>query len=168
MVAASTQAYERAVRMQAAATDACDADRGPQAMKDLDGPGVFARQCIMARRLAERGVRFIQLYHGAGQPWDSHDEIEKNHKRLAGECDQGIAALLTDLKQRDMLKDTLVICSGEFGRTPTVELSTPGPTNAGLKTGRDHHHPALPPWTARRAGKDRPPPDGAPRARYLQ
>ena len=85
-----------------------------------------ARQLLIARRLLERGVRYVQLWHGEGQPWDSHDDIEIQHRRLARQCDQGIAALLTDLKQRGMLDDTLVIWGGEFGRTPTVELPTPG------------------------------------------
>ena len=101
----------------------------------------------MARRLAERGVRFIQLYHGAGQPWDSHDDIAVQHRNLAHECDQGIGALLTDLKQRGMLDDTLVIWGGEFGRTPTVELPTPG-ANAGHANGRDHNHYGFTYWMA--------------------
>jgi len=72
---------------------------------------------LITRRLIERGVRFVQVWHGQGQPWDSHEEIEKNHRRLAGECDQAIGALLKDLKQRGMLDETLVIWGGEFGRT---------------------------------------------------
>jgi uncharacterized protein (DUF1501 family) len=93
---------------------------------------------MMARRLLERGVRFVQVWHGAGQPWDSHDDIKSNHGRLARECDQPIAALVMDLKQRGMLDDTLVICSGEFGRTPTVELPDLG-ANSGMLNGRDHN-----------------------------
>ncbi|MCA9168481.1 MAG: DUF1501 domain-containing protein, partial [Planctomycetales bacterium] len=92
---------------------------------------------LIARRLVERGVRFVQLWHGAGQPWDNHDNIEANHRRLARECSQGIGALLSDLKQRGMLESTLVIIGGEFGRTPTVELDGSG-TKA--KFGRDHNH----------------------------
>jgi len=103
---------------------------------------------MYTRRMIEKGVRFIQVWHGEGQPWDSHSEIEKNHRKLAGECDQGIAALLADLKQRDMLKDTLVICSGEFGRTPTTEIPTPGSNNAGVKNGRDHNHHGFTLWMA--------------------
>src|SRR5215217_5371380 len=110
-------------------------------------PGSQARQFLIARRLLEKGVRFVQLWHGDGQPWDNHDDLEVNHRRLAGECDQGIAALLTDLKQRGMLQDTLVICSGEFGRTPTVELPTPG-SNAGKVNGRDHNHYGFTLWMA--------------------
>ena len=141
------QSFELAYRMQSDATDAFDVDREPQSIKDLYGPGVYARQCLIARRLAERGVRFIQLYHGGGQPWDNHDDIEVNHKRLAGECDQAIGALLTDLKQRGMLDETLIIWGGEFGRTPTVELPTPG-SNAGKQNGRDHNHYGFTMWMA--------------------
>src|ERR1700726_2476414 len=102
---------------------------------------------MIARRLLERGVRFVQVWHGAGQPWDSHDDIRSNHGRLARECDQPIGALLKDLKQRGMLQDTLVIWGGEFGRTPTVELPTPG-ANAGRINGRDHNHHGFSMWLA--------------------
>ena len=111
-IEARIQSFELAYRMQSEATDAFDVDKEPQAIKDLYGPGVYARQCLIARRLAERGVRFIQLYHGAGQPWDSHDDLEVQHRSLAHECDQGIAALLTDLKQRGMLDETRHWSSG--------------------------------------------------------
>ncbi|MGV3616527.1 MAG: DUF1501 domain-containing protein [Fimbriimonas sp.] len=144
---ARIQSFELAYRMQTEATDAFDVSKESQATRDLYGPGNFARQCLMARRLAERGVRFIQLYHGAGQPWDSHDDIEIAHRNLAREADQGIGALLTDLKQRGMLDDTLVIWGGEFGRTPTVELPTPG-ANAGKMNGRDHNHYGFTYWMA--------------------
>ena len=139
--------FELAYRMQSEATDAFDTDKEPQNIKDLYGPGVFAHQCLIARRLAERGVRFIQLYHGAGQPWDSHDDIATAHRNLAQESDQGIAALLTDLKQRGMLDETLVVWGGEFGRTPVVELPTPG-SNAGKRNGRDHNHYGFTMWMA--------------------
>ena len=141
------QSFELAYRMQSEATDAFDTSLESQATRDLYGPGVFARQCLVARRLAEKGVRFIQLYHGAGQPWDSHDDLELNHGRLAKECDQAIGALLTDLKQRGMLDETLVIWGGEFGRTPVVELPTPG-SNAGKINGRDHNHWGFSMWMA--------------------
>jgi hypothetical protein len=141
------QSFELAFRMQSEASDAFDVDKEPQAIRDLYGPGVFARQCLIARRLAERGVRFIQLYHGAGQPWDNHDDIEVGHRNLARESDQGIGALLTDLKQRGMLDDTLVIWGGEFGRTPVVELPTPG-ANAGKQNGRDHNNHGFTMWMA--------------------
>jgi hypothetical protein len=144
---ARVQSFELAYRMQTEATDAFDTSKESQATRDMYGPGSFARSCLMARRLAERGVRFIQLYHGAGQPWDSHDDIGIQHRNLGREADQGIGALLTDLKQRGMLDDTLVIWGGEFGRTPTVELPTPG-ANAGKMNGRDHNHYGFTYWMA--------------------
>jgi hypothetical protein len=144
---ARIQSFELAYRMQTEATDAFDVNRESQATREMYGKGSFARQCLIARRLAERGVRFIQLYHGAGQPWDSHDDIEVSHRNLARESDQAIGALLTDLKQRGMLDDTLVIWGGEFGRTPTVELPTPG-ANAGKMNGRDHNHYGFTYWMA--------------------
>ncbi|HZN11658.1 MAG TPA: DUF1501 domain-containing protein, partial [Blastocatellia bacterium] len=100
-----------------------------------------------ARRLVERGVRFVQVWHGEGQPWDNHDDIEANLRRLARECDQPVAALLRDLKQRGLLDSTLVICGGEFGRTPTVELPDNG-ANAGKLNGRDHNPYGFSVWLA--------------------
>lgn len=144
---ARIQSFELAYRMQTEATDAFDIEKESVQTREMYGPGTFARQCLMARRLAERGVRFIQLYHGAGQPWDSHDDIAIQHRNLAHECDQAIGALLTDLKQRGMLEETLVIWGGEFGRTPTVELPTPG-SNAGKMNGRDHNHYGFTYWMA--------------------
>jgi hypothetical protein len=144
---ARIQSFELAYRMQAEAEDAFDVRREPQYIRDMYGPGVQARQLLIARRLLEKGVRFIQVWHGAGQPWDNHDDIEVNHRRLARECDQAIGALLRDLKQRGMLDDTLVIWGGEFGRTPTVELPTPG-ANAGRVNGRDHNHYGFTTWLA--------------------
>ena len=144
---ARVQSFELAYRMQMEAADVFDVSREPQNIRDLYGPGVQARQLLIARRLLERGVRFVQVWHGAGQPWDNHDDIEVNHRSLARQCDQGISALLTDLKQRGMLEDTLVIWGGEFGRTPTVELPTPG-ANAGKINGRDHNHYGFTMWLA--------------------
>ena len=139
------QSFELAYRMQSDATDAFDVNRESQKTRDMYGPGDFARQCLIARRLAERGVRFIQLYHGAGQPWDNHDDIEVGHRNLANQSDKPIAALITDLKQRGMLDETLIIWGGEFGRTPVVELPTPG-SNAGKMNGRDHNHYGFSMW----------------------
>ncbi|MCA9047610.1 MAG: DUF1501 domain-containing protein [Planctomycetaceae bacterium] len=141
------QSFELAFRMQTEAADAFDVTREPRHIQDMYGDGVNARQILVARRLIERGVRFVQLWHGAGQPWDNHDDIEVNHRRLAGQCDQAIGALLKDLKQRGMLEDTLVLCTGEFGRTPTVELPKKG-SNAGKINGRDHNHWGFTAWLA--------------------
>ena len=144
---ARIQSFELAYRMQLAATDAFDISREPESIREMYGSTVQSRQLLVARRLIERGVRFVQVWHGQGQPWDSHDDLEVQHRRLAEECDQGIGALLIDLKQRGLLEETLVICSGEFGRTPTVELPTPG-ANAGKINGRDHNHYGFSLWMA--------------------
>ena len=146
-VEARIQSFELAYRMQMDATDAFDVTREPESIRRLYGEGTQARQLLIARRLLERGVRFVQVWHGAGQPWDNHDDIEVNHRNLAKSCDQAIGALLKDLKQRGMLHDTLVIWGGEFGRTPTVELPTPG-SNAGKINGRDHNHYGFSMWMA--------------------
>jgi hypothetical protein len=141
---ARIQSYELAFRMQHAAREAFDLADEPQYLQDLYGPGVHGRQTLIARRLLERGVRYVQLWHGAGQPWDNHDKIEENHRRLAMQIDQPIAALLTDLKQRGLLDETLVLWGGEFGRTPTVELGGDGDP----KFGRDHNHYGFSVWMA--------------------
>jgi hypothetical protein len=144
---ARIQSFELAYGMQMDATDAFDIDKEPAHIRELYGSGTQARQMLIARRLLERGVRFVQVWHGAGQPWDNHDDLEENHRKLARECDQPIGALLTDLKQRGMLEETLVIWGGEFGRTPTVELPAPG-ANAGKINGRDHNHYGFTMWLA--------------------
>lgn len=144
---ARLQSFELAYRMQMEATDAFDISRESPDTLEMYGSSVQARQILIARRLLERGVRYIQLWHGAGQPWDSHDRIEANHRRLAGECSQAIGALLRDLKRTGLLEDTLVIWGGEFGRTPTVELPKPG-ANAGTTSGRDHNHYGFTMWLA--------------------
>ena len=122
--------YEMAFRMQSSVPDLMDMSKEPQATLDMygakPGDGSFASNCLLARRLAERGVRFIQLYH---RDWDHHSGLNANIKIKAQETDQASAALITDLKQRGMLNDTLVIWGGEFGRTP---MSQGG-------DGRDHH-----------------------------
>ncbi len=141
---ARIQTFELAYRMQMEATDAFDVGREPEDMQDLYGRHVHGRQTLIARRLLERGVRYIQLWHGKGQPWDHHDNIEENHAKTAGELDQPVAALLIDLKQRGMLDDTLVIFGGEFGRTPTVELGESGKS----KHGRDHNPYGFTMWLA--------------------
>lgn len=144
---ARIRSFELAYRMQMEASDAFDVSKETLKTREAYGKGVHAKQCLMARRLVERGVRFVQLWHGAGQPWDSHDEIEKNHSKLALQCDQAIGALLGDLKDRGLLEETLVLWGGEFGRTPTVELPKPG-SNAGKVNGRDHNHHGFTVWMA--------------------
>ena len=146
-IEARIQSFELAYRMQMDASDAFDITREPEHIRKLYGEGTQARQLLTARRLVERGVRFVQVWTGQGQPWDNHDDIEINHRRLAIDCDQPIGALLQDLKQRGMLDSTLVIWGGEFGRTPTVELPTPG-SNAGKINGRDHNHHGFTMWLA--------------------
>src|SRR5215510_12065390 len=130
--------------MQTDAADAFDTSKEPEAIRKMYGEGTQARQLLIARRLLERGVRVVQVWHGAGQPWDNHDDIAANHARLARETDQPIAALLTDLKERGMLDETLVIWGGEFGRTPTVELKPGGAPTAG----RDHNPYGFSMWLA--------------------
>lgn len=141
------QSFELAYRMQHEASEVFDVSREPQYVLDAYGPGVQARQLLIARRLVEHGVRYVQVWHGKGQPWDNHDDIEARHRDLAGQCDQAIGALLGDLKQRGMLEDTLVIWGGEFGRTPTVELPKEG-SNQGKVNGRDHNHWGFTTWLA--------------------
>jgi hypothetical protein len=144
---ARIHSFELAYRMQDEAAEAFDLSREPLHVRRLYGDGVQGRQMLIARRLIERGVRFVQVWHGQGQPWDSHDDIEVNHRNLARQCDRAIAALLRDLKQRGLLGETLVLWGGEFGRTPTVELPQPG-ANAGKVNGRDHNHYGFTCWLA--------------------
>ena len=144
---ARLQSFELAFRMQLEAADAFDVSREPKHILDMYGEGTQARQILIARRLVERGVRFVQVSHGEGQPWDSHDDLADNHRRLAKQCDQAIGALLVDLKQRGLLDETLVIWGGEFGRTPTVELPKKG-SNQGKINGRDHNHYGFTMWLA--------------------
>ena len=141
---ARLNSFELAYRMQSEATDAFDISREPESVRAAYGDHVHGRQTLMARRLLERGVRFIQLWHGAGQPWDTHDNIAGNLPKLAADIDGPIAALISDLKQRGLFDDTLIIWGGEFGRTPTVELNESGQS----KLGRDHNHYGFSVWLA--------------------
>ena len=118
---ARIQSFELAYRMQMEAADAFDLSREPEPIRRMYGEHVHGRQTLIARRLLERGVRFVQLWHGASQPWDTHADIKGNLPKLSKEIDQPVGALLVDLKQRGMLDDTLVIFGGEFGRTPVSE-----------------------------------------------
>ncbi|MFM7248587.1 MAG: DUF1501 domain-containing protein [Planctomycetaceae bacterium] len=142
---ARIRSFELAYRMQLEATDAFDVTQEPKHVLEAYGPGPQNRQLLMARRLVERGVRFVQTWHGNLQPWDSHSNIRDEHTKVARECDQGLGALLADLKARGMLHDTLVLCTGEFGRTPSVEMGTNG---AGASQGRDHNHWGFSLWLA--------------------
>ncbi len=144
---ARIHSFELAYRMQIEAAEAFDTSREPKHVQEMYGTGLHARQLMIARRLVERGVRYVQVWHGAGQPWDNHDDLEKRHRALAAQCDRPIAALLKDLKQRGLLEETLVVCGGEFGRTPVVELPQPG-ANAGKVNGRDHNHYGFTVWLA--------------------
>jgi len=128
---------EMAFRMQGDAQEAFDIARENQATRSLYGDGEFANACLLARRLAERGVRVIQIYYGNGQPWDDHGDIN-NHRNHALRSDRPIAALLKDLKARGLLEDTLVLWGGEFGRTPTSQGAR----------GRDHHSTGFSMWLA--------------------
>jgi len=141
---ARIQSFELAYRMQMDASDAFDIGQEPAGIRELYGDHVHGRQTLIARRLLERGVRFVQLWHGAGQPWDHHENIEASLRTHSAQLDQPIAALLTDLKQRGMLEDTLVVWGGEFGRTPTVELGDTGKA----KMGRDHNPYGFSVWLA--------------------
>ena len=141
---ARIQSFELAFRMQTEAADAFDISKEPAHVHARYGDGVHGRQTLIARRLLERGVRYVQLWHGAGQPWDNHAQIEANHRKLAGEIDGPISALIHDLKERGMFEETLVLWGGEFGRTPTVELSGDGKE----QLGRDHNHYGFSVWMA--------------------
>jgi hypothetical protein len=143
---ARIQSFELAYRMQMEATDALDISREPASIHKLyQADTVHGRQMLIARRLVERGVRVVQCYHGDVQPWDSHSNIDAEHRNLGQQCDGPIAALLTDLRQRGLLEETLVVCGGEFGRTPAVEI----PLDSGQKpTGRDHNHHGFTVWLA--------------------
>jgi hypothetical protein len=138
-------AYEMAFRMQSSAPDLIDLKQESQATLDLYGaePGKssFANTCLLARRLVERGVRFVSCIH---QDWDHHSDVVGNLKKACGTTDQAAAALIADLKERGLLDETLVIWGGEFGRTPMVE-NNPA---LGRKRGRDHHPDAFTMWFA--------------------
>ncbi len=146
-ITARIDAYEMAYRMQSQAPELMDLSQESQVTLDLYGtkPGdskaSFAKNCLLARRLAERGVRFIQIYHAG---WDAHSDVEGNVRNQAKQTDQACAALIQDLKLRGMLEDTLVVWGGEFGRTPMVEASAA----LGRSKGRDHHPQAFTMWFA--------------------
>jgi hypothetical protein len=148
---ARIHSYELAARMQVAVPEATDLSREPgeaQALYGLDRPECadFGRSCLLARRLLERGVRFVQLWSGGalgGPTWDAHTDVPGNHSREAGRIDRPVAGLIQDLRRRGLLDDTLVIFNTEFGRTPFAQsrAGTPG-------TGRDHNQTAFTVWLA--------------------
>ncbi len=137
--------YETAFRMQMEATEAFDLSREPQWVRDSYGDSPQNQQLLLARRLVERGVRFVQVWHGREQPWDSHKNLEGAHRKLAAESVQGMTALLSDLKSRGLLEDTLVLWGGEFGRTPTAEFSV---SQGKAQGGRDHNRYGFTVWMA--------------------
>jgi hypothetical protein len=132
------QTMETAFRMQTAASDAFDLNRESKKVREMYGESHFGHACLLARRLAERGVRVTQIYYGNGQPWDTHGKHNESMRTLAADMDRAAGALLTDLKNRGLLEDTLVLWGGEFGRTPTTEGGD----------GRDHNHHGFAMWMA--------------------
>jgi hypothetical protein len=137
---ARIRTFELAFRMQTAAADVFDLSREPRKVREWYGDTVHGRQLLYARRMIERGVRVVQLWSGAGQPWDNHDGLEAQHRKLAAQWDRPIAAFLTDLKARGLFDSTLVLWGGEFGRTPAAELPA--------LNGRDHNHYGFTCWLA--------------------
>jgi len=135
LLEARIRSMETAFRMQAAAPEAFDIRKEDAATRELYGPGKFADSCLLARRLVENGVRFVQVVNG---DWDHHSDISKNIRRKCGEIDRPIAGLLADLKRRGLLDDTLVVWGGEFGRTPVSENGD----------GRDHNPYGFTMWMA--------------------
>lgn len=135
---ARLRSMETAFRMQFAAGDAFDVAKEPASVRAAYGTSHYANGCLLARRLVERGVRFVQVYYGDRQPWDTHRNHNTSAEKLYKDIDQPTAALLADLKQRGLLDDTLVIWGGEFGRTSTTEAGD----------GRDHNHWAFTTWLA--------------------
>ena len=135
---ARLESMETAFRMQFEAREAFDLNLETKSTIEAYGEGHFANGCLLARRMVERGVRFVQVYFGNGQPWATHSNHDKSVPNLCRQIDQPIAALLGDLKQRGLLEDTLVVWGGEFGRTPTSENGS----------GRDHNHHGFSMWMA--------------------
>jgi hypothetical protein len=137
---ARIRTFELAFRMQTEAADVFDLSRETKETRGLYGDTVHGRQLLYTRRMVERGVRFVQVWSGAGQPWDNHDNLAKQHRTLAMRWDKPIAAFLTDLKRLGLFDSTLVQWGGEFGRTPAAELPA--------LNGRDHNHYGFTCWLA--------------------
>jgi len=136
---ARIDSFELAFRMQTEAIDAFDITKEPQALRERYGRGQLGARLLVARRLVERGVRFVQVDAGG---WDHHDNLARNITRPAAEIDQAAAALISDLRERGLLDETLVIWGGEFGRTPTTS------GRVGENSGRDHHSKCFCTWMA--------------------
>src|SRR5258706_1471367 len=134
-IEAAAESMETAYRMQTEAPEVFDIRKESEATQKLYGPGSTARGCLMAVRLAEKGVRMVQVYYAKGDPWDAHADIEA-HRKNARDSDQPFAAVGKDLKQRSLWKDTLVVCGSEFGRTPVKEVGGGGDR---IQNGRDHN-----------------------------
>ena len=141
---AAIQSMEVAYRMQTEAPDVFDIRKETKATLELYGPGSTARSCLMAVRLVQRGVRMVQVYYAAGDPWDHHNDIQL-HRRNAFDSDRPFAAVIKDLKSRGLLDDTIVVCGSEFGRTPVCEV---GSGSGGSATGRDHNPFGFTMWLA--------------------
>jgi hypothetical protein len=141
---ATIGSMETAYRMQTEAPDVFDIRKESEATLKLYGPGSTARGCLMAVRLAERGVRMVQVYYAKGDPWDAHADIQA-HRKNAKDSDQPFAAVIKDLKSRGLFKDTLVVCGSEFGRTPVMEVGGGAGTVA---NGRDHNPFGFTMWLA--------------------
>ena len=136
--------YELAYRMQNSIPDVSNIEEEPKHIRDAYGNGLFGKQCLLARRLVEKGVRVVELFN---QGWDHHSDLSKRLPSKAREADQPIATLIKDLKQRGLLDETLVVCCAEFGRTPVAEQRDPKAKFASLD-GRDHHKDAFSVWMA--------------------
>jgi hypothetical protein len=141
---ATISSMETAYRMQTEAPDVFDIRKESEAALKLYGPGSTARGCLMAVRLAQRGVRMVQVYYAKGDPWDAHADIQA-HRKNAKDSDQPFAAVIKDLKARGLFKDTLVVCGSEFGRTPVMEV---GGGAGGTQNGRDHNPFGFTMWLA--------------------
>jgi hypothetical protein len=142
---ASIKTMETAYRMQTEAPDVFDVSKESKATLDMYGPGSTALGCLMAVRLAEKGVRMVQTYYGKGDPWDAHNDI-MTYKKLAKDSDQGYAAVIKDLKLRGLFEDTLVVGGTEFGRTPAIQ--TNNENVGGVVNGRDHNASGFSIWLA--------------------
>ncbi len=144
--AARMSAYDTAFKMQTEAPEVFDLSKEPKETLDMYGVGDpntddYGRRCLMARRMVEKGVRFVCVVSGGGGPeaeWDAHNDIEENHLRMASWTDKPVAALIKDLKRRGLLDSTIVLWGGEFGRSPESEKSK----------GRDHHNTGFSMWVA--------------------